>query len=48
MADLQFNGLPKCPAGKLGRDTTDRPRKLRLKMPRPQAAESTVKGGRGR
>lgn len=41
---LQFNGLPRCPAGKFGRDTSDIPRMIKsLKMPKPQAAESTVK-----
>ena len=41
---LQFNGLPRCPAGKFGRDTSDMPRRIKsLKMPKPQAAESTVK-----
>ena len=41
---LQFNGLPRCPAGKFGRDTSDVPRKIKaLKMPKPEAAESTVK-----
>ena len=41
---LQFNGLPRCPAGKFGRDTTDMPRKISsLRMPKPEAAESTVK-----
>lgn len=44
MTDLQFNGLPRCPAGKLGRDTSDVPRKIKaLKVPKPEAAESTVK-----
>lgn len=50
MADpLQFNGLPKCPAGRLGRDTSDVPRKIKsLKAPRPEPAESTVKRGSSR
>ena len=44
MADLQFNGLPRCPAGKLGSDTSNLPRKIKaLKVPKPEAAESTVK-----
>lgn len=44
MADLQFNGLPRYPAGKLGRDISDVPRKIKaLKVPKPEAAESTVK-----
>lgn len=44
MTDLQFNGLPRCPAGKLGSDTSNVPRKIRaLKVPKPEAAESTVK-----
>ena len=46
---LQFDGLPRCPAGKLGRDTTDLPRKISaLRMPKPEDAESTVKRGRSR
>ena len=44
MTDLQFNGLPRCPAGKLGSDTLNVPRKIKaLKVPKPEAAESTVK-----
>ena len=44
MADLQFNGLPRCPAGKLGSDASYLPRKIKaLKVPKPGAAESTVK-----
>lgn len=39
----EFTGLPKGVVGRLGRDTTDRPAKLRLKAPRPSAAESTLK-----
>lgn len=46
---LQFDGLPRCPAGKLGRDTTDLPRKISaLRMPKPEDAESTVKRGNSR
>ena len=44
MTDLQFNGLPRYPAGKLGSDTANVPRKIKaLKVPKPEAAESTVK-----
>ena len=44
MTDLQFNGLPRCPAGKLGSDMSNVPRKIKdLKVPKPEAAESTVK-----
>ena len=44
MTDLQFNGLSRCPAGKLGSDTSNVPRKIKaLKVPKPEAAESTVK-----
>lgn len=47
MSDLQFNGLPKCPAGKLGRDKSDVPSKIKsLRMPKPESAESTVKRGK--
>jgi len=43
MADsLTFNGLPKQPVGAIARDSIQRPRALRLKAPRPMAAESTV------
>lgn len=43
MADtLVFSGLPKQPVGATARDTVQRPRALRLKAPRPMAAESTV------
>lgn len=48
MADLQFNGLPKGVVGKYGRDTTDRPKKLKLKAPKLQAQESTIKRGSSR
>ena len=44
MTDLQFNGLPRCPAGKLGSDMSNVPRKIKaLIVPKPEAAESTVK-----
>lgn len=44
MTDLQFNGLPRYPAGKLGSDMSNVPRKIKaLKVPKPEAAESTVK-----
>ena len=44
MTYLQFNGLPRCPAGKLGSDMSNVPRKIKaLKVPKPEAAESTVK-----
>ena len=44
ITDLQFNGLPRCPAGKLGSDTSNVPRKIKaLNVPKPEAAESTVK-----
>ena len=44
MTEVQFNGLPRCPAGKLGSDTSNVPRKIKaLKVPKPEAAESTVK-----
>lgn len=45
---LQFNGLPKCKPGDIARDTIERPKALRLKMPRPMAAESTVQSTGGR
>ena len=47
MSDLQLNGLPKCPAGKFGRDKSDVPSKIKsLRMPKPESAESTVKRGK--
>lgn len=46
MADLQFNGYPKCPCSKNATTgVVDVPKKIKsLKVQKPGPAESTVKG----
>lgn len=38
----ELTGFPKARVGKYGRAISQRPSKLKLKMPKPQGVESTV------